>query len=80
MEFLISKEDLKKVDENANLLHTITEKILSGASKDFIACFISGCTMDIKMEGNTFKLSTRYPVSLLKFPNGDILSVIEKKV
>ena len=80
MEFLISKEELKKVDESQDLLETITNKIFSNASKDFIACFVAGCTMDIKMEDNKFKLSTRYPVSILKHPNGDILSVVEKRV
>lgn len=80
MEFFISKEELKKVDESANLLDTIRDKVFSGASKEFIACFVAGCTMDIKMEDNKFKLSTRYPVSILKMPNGDILSVVEKRV
>lgn len=79
MEFFISKKDLQKVEDN-NLVDTLRDRVLAGASKDFIACFVSGCTMDIKMDDDKFKMSTRYPIYLLKHPNGDILSVVEKKI
>jgi hypothetical protein len=79
MEFFIEKDTLKAFGEK-NPLESIIAKILETGSEDFIACFLSGCTMDITTDNSKMTIKTRYPVSILKHPNGTILSIIEKRI
>lgn len=80
MEFYIEKETLRKHKDSDNLLDKIRENVLKNASKEFVACFLAGCTFDIATDNNKMILKTRFPVYVLKHPNGEVLNVIEKKV
>lgn len=63
--------------------NTITEKIfhevMGNMSDDMRACFFKGVPIDTIFENNTLTLKTRFPVSILKSPDGKILDIIIKK-
>jgi len=57
----------------------ILTNILRESPKDLVAVMRAGCTIDTSVSNGVIKISTRYPVSILKDEKGNVLDIIEKK-
>lgn len=80
MNFLIVKNDIDtSLLQGENVLEKIREKVMESMSEDMRACFFSGVPMDTTFENNTLTIRTKYPVSILKTPDGKIIDIKYKK-
>lgn len=65
----------KATDPVADML----TNILRDAPKELIAIMRAGITIDTSLRNGAVKISTRYPISILKDDKGNILDIIESK-